>query len=33
VRTAARFPVRVLLDAPPDDLMRYDATAVVVIEK
>jgi multidrug efflux system membrane fusion protein len=27
VRIAARFPVRVLLDAPPDDLMRYGATA------
>ena len=33
VRIAARFPVRVLLDAPPDDLMRYGATAVIVIEK
>ena len=32
VRIAARFPVRVLLDAPPD-LMRYGATAVIVIEK
>src|SRR5271169_3096605 len=33
VRIAARFPVRVLLDAPPDNLMRFGATAVVVIEK
>jgi len=33
VRIAARFPVRVLLDAPPDNLMRYGATAVIVIEK
>jgi membrane fusion protein, multidrug efflux system len=33
VRIAARFPVRVLLDAPPDDLMRYGATAVIVIDK
>jgi membrane fusion protein, multidrug efflux system len=33
VRIAARFPVRILLDAPPDDLMRFGATAVVVIEK
>ena len=33
VRIAARFPVRILLDAPPDDLMRYGATAVVVIDK
>ena len=33
VRIAARFPVRILLDAPPDDLMRYGASAVVVIDK
>jgi multidrug efflux system membrane fusion protein len=33
VRIAARFPVRVLLNAPPDDLMRLGASAVVVIEK
>jgi membrane fusion protein, multidrug efflux system len=33
VRIAARFPVRILLDAPPGDLMRYGATAVIVIEK
>src|SRR5215467_4036803 len=33
VQIAARFPVRVLLDAPPDDLMRYGATAVIVIDK
>jgi multidrug efflux system membrane fusion protein len=33
VRIAARFPVRILLDAPPDDMMRLGASAVVVIEK
>ena len=33
VRIAARFPVRILLDAPPDDLMRYGATAVIVIDR
>jgi len=33
VRIAARFPVRVLLDTPPDDLMRFGATAIIVIEK
>ena len=33
VRIAARFPIRVLLDTPPGDLMRYGATAVIVIEK
>ena len=33
VRIAARFPVRILLDKPPDDLMRLGASAVVVIEK
>jgi multidrug efflux system membrane fusion protein len=33
VRIAARFPIRVLLDAPPDNLMRYGATAVIVIDK
>jgi multidrug efflux system membrane fusion protein len=33
VRIAARFPVRILLDAPPDDLMRLGASAVIVIEK
>jgi len=33
VRIAARFPVRILLDTPPDDLMRYGATAVIVIDK
>ena len=33
VRIAARFPVRVLLDASPDNLMRYGATAVIVIDK
>jgi len=33
VQIAARFPVRILLDAPPDDLMRFGASAVIVIEK
>jgi len=33
VRIAARFPVRILLDAPPDELMRFGASAVIVIEK
>lgn len=33
VRIAARFPVRILLDAPPDDLMRYGASAVIVIDR
>jgi membrane fusion protein, multidrug efflux system len=33
VRIAARFPVRVLLDTPRDDLMRFGATAVIVIDK
>ena len=33
VQIAARFPVRILLDTPPDDLMRFGATAVIVIEK
>ena len=33
VRIAARFPVRILLDTPPDNLMRFGATAVIVIEK
>jgi membrane fusion protein, multidrug efflux system len=33
VRIAARFPVRILLDAPPGDLMRFGASAVIVIEK
>ena len=33
VKIAARFPVRVLLDAPPDNLMRYGASAVIVIDK
>jgi membrane fusion protein, multidrug efflux system len=31
VRLAQRFPVRILLDNPPDDLMRIGATAVVVV--
>jgi len=33
VQIAARFPVRVLLDAPPAELMRYGATATIIIEK
>jgi len=33
VRIAARFPVRILLDTPPDNLMRFGATAVIVIDK
>jgi membrane fusion protein, multidrug efflux system len=31
VRLAQRFPVRILLDHPPDDLMRIGASAVVVV--
>ena len=31
VRLAQRFPVRVLLDKPPDDLMRIGASVVVVV--
>ena len=31
VRLAQRFPVRILLDNPPSDLMRIGATAVVVV--
>ena len=33
VRIAQRFPVRVLLHDPPDDLMRLGASAVVIIER
>jgi membrane fusion protein, multidrug efflux system len=33
VRIAARFPVRIELDSPPEDLMRVGASAVVEIEK
>jgi membrane fusion protein, multidrug efflux system len=33
VRIAARFPVRVLLDEPPEDLMRLGTSAVIEIEK
>jgi multidrug efflux system membrane fusion protein len=33
VRIATRFPVRILLDSPPADLMRVSASAVIVIEK
>ena len=31
VRVAQRFPVRILLDSPPDDLMRAGASASVVV--
>jgi membrane fusion protein, multidrug efflux system len=31
VRLAQRFPVRILLDNPPNDLMRIGATAVVIV--
>lgn len=31
VRLAQRFPVRILLDHPPDNLMRVGASAVVVV--
>jgi membrane fusion protein, multidrug efflux system len=33
VRIAARFPVRVLLHDPPEDLMRLGASAVIQIQK
>jgi multidrug efflux system membrane fusion protein len=33
VRIAARFPVRVRLDDPPEDLMRVGASAVIEIKK
>jgi len=33
VRIAARFPVRVMLDKPPEELMRLGASAVIEIEK
>jgi len=33
VRIAARFPVRIQLQAPPYDIMRLGASAVVEIEK
>jgi membrane fusion protein, multidrug efflux system len=33
VRIAQRFPVRILLDAPPESLMRIGATAAIVIER
>ncbi|MBV8399104.1 MAG: multidrug transporter subunit MdtN [Acetobacteraceae bacterium] len=33
VRIAQRFPVRVLLDNPPQSLMRIGATAAIVIER
>src|SRR5262249_62010919 len=31
IRIAQRFPVRILLDRPPEDLMRIGASAVAVI--
>jgi multidrug efflux system membrane fusion protein len=31
VRLAQRFPVRILLDQPPQDEMRIGASAVVVV--
>jgi membrane fusion protein, multidrug efflux system len=33
VRIAQRFPVRILLDSPPQNLMRIGATAAIVIER
>jgi membrane fusion protein, multidrug efflux system len=33
VRLAQRFPVRILLDQPPENLMRMGATAVVVVHR
>jgi membrane fusion protein, multidrug efflux system len=33
VRIAQRFPVRILLDHPPQDLMRIGATSAIVIER
>jgi multidrug efflux system membrane fusion protein len=33
VRIAARFPVRIMLDEPPEDLMRFGASAVIEIKK
>jgi multidrug efflux system membrane fusion protein len=33
VRIAARFPVRVMLDEPPEDLLRLGASAVIEIKK
>jgi len=33
VRIAQRFPVRILLDNPPPDLVRIGATAAIVIER
>jgi membrane fusion protein, multidrug efflux system len=33
VRLAQRFPVRILLDRPSDDLMRLGASAVVVVRR
>jgi multidrug efflux system membrane fusion protein len=33
VRLAQRFPVRILLDHPPEDLMRLGASAVAVVRK
>jgi multidrug efflux system membrane fusion protein len=31
VRLAQRFPVRILIDQPPDEMMRIGASAVVVL--
>jgi multidrug efflux system membrane fusion protein len=31
VRLAQRFPVRILLEQPPEELMRIGASAVVVV--
>ena len=33
VRIAQRFPVRILLDHPPPELMRVGASAVIVVER
>ena len=33
VRIAQRFPVRILLDGPPSDLMRIGATASIMIDR
>ena len=33
VRIAQRFPVRILLENPPEDLARLGASAVVVVDR
>jgi multidrug efflux system membrane fusion protein len=33
VRVAQRFPVRIRLDAPPEDLMRMGASATTIIHR